>query len=140
VLLFEKRSKNFCLLMRAVRQRKCCDTKSFLVLFFKKELLASFHPLHRPRPGQQSPSTTPCIRQLPPPGEPAPLRAAANDRGRFAAGYNVPRKHLTGNFPQASSHMVVVNTAVSLCGPHAAAWRRLTALTPGGERGSGDSV
>jgi hypothetical protein len=41
-LLFEKRSKNFCLLVRVVRQRLPVIIKSFLVLFFKKELLAFF--------------------------------------------------------------------------------------------------
>jgi hypothetical protein len=41
-LLFEKRSKNFCLLVRAVWQRLPVIIKSFLVLFFKKELLSFF--------------------------------------------------------------------------------------------------
>jgi hypothetical protein len=40
-LLFEKRSKNFCLLMRVVRHHQPPIIKSFLVLFFKKELLSS---------------------------------------------------------------------------------------------------
>jgi len=39
-LLFEKRSKNFCPLARTFRQRARLISKSFLVLFFKKELLA----------------------------------------------------------------------------------------------------
>ena len=38
-LLFGKRSKNICPLARALRQRARLITKSFLVLFFKKELL-----------------------------------------------------------------------------------------------------
>jgi F1F0 ATPase subunit 2 len=37
-LLFEKRSKNFCELAYALRHRVCQNNKSFLVLFFKKEL------------------------------------------------------------------------------------------------------
>jgi phosphatidylglycerophosphatase A len=40
-LLFEKRSKNFCDFGCALRQRVHRRTKSFLVLFFKKELLPS---------------------------------------------------------------------------------------------------
>jgi hypothetical protein len=40
-LLFEKRSKNFCLLVRAVRQRLSVMIKSFLVLFSKKNCLLS---------------------------------------------------------------------------------------------------
>jgi len=39
-LLFEKRSKNFCPLARALRQRARLINKSFLVLFSKKELVA----------------------------------------------------------------------------------------------------
>jgi hypothetical protein len=39
-LLFEKRSKNFCSLRYAVRQRQHSMGKSFLVLFCKKELLS----------------------------------------------------------------------------------------------------
>jgi len=39
-LLFEKRSKNFCLLGRALYPTSTLRIKSFLVLFFKKELLA----------------------------------------------------------------------------------------------------
>jgi hypothetical protein len=39
-LLFEKRSKNFCSLTRALQQRARLISKSFLVLFSKKELLA----------------------------------------------------------------------------------------------------
>jgi hypothetical protein len=39
-LLFEKRSKNFCSLGYALDPRRTPNRKSFLVLFFKKELLA----------------------------------------------------------------------------------------------------
>jgi hypothetical protein len=39
-LLFEKRSKNFCKLSRALSQRARKICKSFLVLFSKKELLS----------------------------------------------------------------------------------------------------
>jgi hypothetical protein len=39
-LLFEKRSKNFCSLRRALDPTRASSIKSFLVLFFKKELLA----------------------------------------------------------------------------------------------------
>jgi hypothetical protein len=39
-LLFGKRSKNFCLLRCALDATRALMSKSFLVLFFKKELLA----------------------------------------------------------------------------------------------------
>ncbi len=39
-LLFEKRSKNFCSLGQALNATRSQNCKSFLVLFFKKELLA----------------------------------------------------------------------------------------------------
>jgi hypothetical protein len=39
-LLFEKRSKNFCYHRRALPKRVRLIIKSFLVLFFKKELLS----------------------------------------------------------------------------------------------------
>jgi hypothetical protein len=41
-LLFEKRSKKFCYFGYAFPHRVPLMSKSFLVLFFKKELLASF--------------------------------------------------------------------------------------------------
>jgi len=31
--------------------------------------------------------------------------------------YNVPASHLAGNFPQALTHLAVVNMALGLCGP-----------------------
>jgi hypothetical protein len=40
-LLFGRRSKNFCLLGRTVDPTRTPISKSFLVLFCKKELLAS---------------------------------------------------------------------------------------------------
>jgi len=43
--------------------------------------------------------------------------AVANDLGLLAEEYNIPGKHLAGNFPQALTHLAVVNTALSLCGP-----------------------
>ncbi len=43
--------------------------------------------------------------------------AVANDLGLLAEEYNVPGKHLAGNFPQALTHLAVVNTALGLCGP-----------------------
>ena len=45
------------------------------------------------------------------------LLAVGNDLGLFAEEYNVPARHLTGNFPQALTHLAIVNTALSLCGP-----------------------
>ena len=43
--------------------------------------------------------------------------AVANDLGLLAEEYNIPGKHLAGNFPQALTHLAVVNTALGLCGP-----------------------
>ena len=43
--------------------------------------------------------------------------AVANDLGLLSEEYNVPGKHLSGNFPQALTHLAVVTTGLSLCGP-----------------------
>jgi GH15 family glucan-1,4-alpha-glucosidase len=43
--------------------------------------------------------------------------AAANDLDLLAEEYNVPARHLAGNFPQALTHLAVINTALSLSGP-----------------------
>jgi GH15 family glucan-1,4-alpha-glucosidase len=43
--------------------------------------------------------------------------AVANDLGLLSEEYNVPAGHLAGNFPQALTHLAVVNTALGLCGP-----------------------
>ncbi len=43
--------------------------------------------------------------------------AVANDLGLLSEEYNVPAKHLAGNFPQALTHLAVVNTALGLSGP-----------------------
>ena len=43
--------------------------------------------------------------------------AVANDLGLLSEEYNVPGGHLAGNFPQALTHLAVVNTALGLCGP-----------------------
>ena len=45
------------------------------------------------------------------------LLAVGNDLGLFAEEYNVPAKHMTGNFPQALTHLAIVTTALGLCGP-----------------------
>ena len=42
--------------------------------------------------------------------------AVANDLGLLAEEYNVPGKRLAGNFPQALTHLAVVNTALGLSG------------------------
>jgi GH15 family glucan-1,4-alpha-glucosidase len=39
-----------------------------------------------------------------------------NDVGLLSEEYNVPGGRLSGNFPQALSHLAVVNTALGLCG------------------------
>ncbi|MFM0040077.1 hypothetical protein PQQ73_36545 [Paraburkholderia strydomiana] len=45
------------------------------------------------------------------------LLAVANDLGLFAEEYNVPARNLAGNFPQALTHLSVVNAALALSGP-----------------------
>ena len=47
--------------------------------------------------------------------------AIRNDVGLLAEEYDVPGKHLAGNFPQALSHLALVGTALRLCGP---VWQR----------------
>ena len=42
--------------------------------------------------------------------------AVANDVGLLAEEYDVPGRHLAGNFPQALTHLAVVNTALNLSG------------------------
>ena len=41
----------------------------------------------------------------------------ANDVGLLSEEYDVPSRSLAGNFPQALTHLAVVNTALGLCGP-----------------------
>lgn len=41
----------------------------------------------------------------------------SNDLGLLSEEYHVPSRRLLGNFPQALSHIAVVNTALGLCGP-----------------------
>lgn len=43
--------------------------------------------------------------------------AVSNDVGLLSEEYDVPGRHLAGNFPQALTHLAVVNTALGLCGP-----------------------
>ncbi len=43
--------------------------------------------------------------------------AVANDVELFSEEYDVPARHLAGNFPQALTHLAVVNTALGLSGP-----------------------
>ena len=43
--------------------------------------------------------------------------AVCNDVGLLAEEYNVPGHHQAGNFPQALTHLAVVNTALGLSGP-----------------------
>ncbi len=43
--------------------------------------------------------------------------AVANDLGLLSEEYDVAGKHLAGNFPQALTHLALVNTALGLCGP-----------------------
>ncbi|WP_428392525.1 glycoside hydrolase family 15 protein [Lichenicoccus sp.] len=43
--------------------------------------------------------------------------AIRNDVDLFSEEYNVPGKHMAGNFPQALTHLAVINTALELSGP-----------------------
>lgn len=43
--------------------------------------------------------------------------SVANDLGLFSEQYDAKRKELAGNFPQALTHLAVINTALNLCGP-----------------------
>ena len=43
--------------------------------------------------------------------------AIQNDVGLLSEEFNVPAGHLAGNFPQALTHLAVVNTGLSLSGP-----------------------
>jgi GH15 family glucan-1,4-alpha-glucosidase len=43
--------------------------------------------------------------------------SVGNDLGLFSEEYNVQGKHLSGNFPQALTHLAIVNTALGLSGP-----------------------
>ena len=45
------------------------------------------------------------------------VMALANDLGLLSEEYDVTGKHLAGNFPQALTHLALVNTALGLCGP-----------------------
>ncbi len=45
------------------------------------------------------------------------LLSVRNDLGLLAEEYDLKAGRLSGNFPQALSHLAVVQTAVSLCGP-----------------------
>jgi GH15 family glucan-1,4-alpha-glucosidase len=54
--------------------------------------------------------------------------AVANDLGLLAEEYNVPGRHLAGNFPQALTHLAVVNAALALSGPMLRRGGRKTSL------------
>ncbi|MGI4982213.1 MAG: glycoside hydrolase family 15 protein [Janthinobacterium lividum] len=43
--------------------------------------------------------------------------AVGNDLGLLSEEYDLPGGHLSGNFPQALTHLAIVNTALHLCGP-----------------------
>jgi GH15 family glucan-1,4-alpha-glucosidase len=45
------------------------------------------------------------------------VTALSNDVGLLSEEYNVPGQHLAGNFPQALTHLAVVNTGLGLSGP-----------------------
>ena len=44
--------------------------------------------------------------------------AVSNDVGLLSEEYDVPGQHLCGNFPQALTHLAVVDTALSLSKPN----------------------
>ena len=41
----------------------------------------------------------------------------ASDLGLLSEEYHVPSRRLLGDFPQAMTHVAVINTALGLCGP-----------------------
>jgi GH15 family glucan-1,4-alpha-glucosidase len=43
--------------------------------------------------------------------------ALRNDVGLLSEGWHVRQQRMLGNFPQALSHLAVINTALRLCGP-----------------------
>jgi len=43
--------------------------------------------------------------------------ALASDLGLLSEEYHVPSRRMLGNFPQAMTHVAVINTALGLCGP-----------------------
>jgi GH15 family glucan-1,4-alpha-glucosidase len=43
--------------------------------------------------------------------------AVSNDLGLLSEEYHVPSRRLLGNFPQALTHIAVINTGLGLCGP-----------------------
>jgi GH15 family glucan-1,4-alpha-glucosidase len=43
--------------------------------------------------------------------------AVSNDLGLLSEEYHVPSRRMLGNFPQALTHVAVINTALGLCGP-----------------------
>jgi len=43
--------------------------------------------------------------------------AVSNDVGLLSEEYDLEGRHLSGNFPQALSHLAVVNTALGFSGP-----------------------
>ena len=43
--------------------------------------------------------------------------SVANDLGLLSEEYDTAGRHLSGNFPQALTHLSIVNTALGLCGP-----------------------
>jgi GH15 family glucan-1,4-alpha-glucosidase len=45
------------------------------------------------------------------------VRAVANDVGLLSEEYDVPSRQLLGNFPQALTHIAIINTGLGLCGP-----------------------
>jgi len=57
--------------------------------------------------------------------------AVCNDVGLLSEEYDVPAKHLAGNFPQALTHLAVVNTALGLSGPRVQRKRCQAALGDG---------
>lgn len=62
------------------------------------------------------------------------LLTLRNDVGLLAEAYDVERKRLVGNFPQAFSHIALVNTAHNLDRAEKPAEQRASEQTPGSDR------
>jgi GH15 family glucan-1,4-alpha-glucosidase len=65
------------------------------------------------------------------------LLALRNDLGLLAEEYDAPSKRLVGNFPQAFSHVGLVNTAYNLVDAHGPAQQRSESVAPTEEETAG---
>jgi GH15 family glucan-1,4-alpha-glucosidase len=62
------------------------------------------------------------------------LLSIRNDLGLLAEEYDPVRQRLVGNFPQAFSHVGLINTAYNLIEAHGPAQQRSERVAPTGDR------